>query len=386
LFSTINYKTNNSNFTSKVLFSLIFHIGHLMSKGLKVSPLLIAVVLCLGLVVYLYLPKDVSQQVRQANATLVKVHRTAEEEFEVIVEALGTGRANESVLITTQTSDIVYKINFDDGDRVKAGQILLTLIDLEEKARLAALDVDLQEANRQLNRVTNLAKNNVASEQLLDEQQAEVNALIAEMNVLKTQMRALEVRAPFDGLLGLRQVSVGALVRPGDAITTLDDLSIIKVDFNIAEVHLPSVAINQKIRATSIAYPDETFEGKIVSIGSRVDPATRAIQIRANINNQDFKLRPGMLLQINLQKKLLTTLVLPEASLVPVEDNHFVFVVNDGVATRKQVQIGLRKPGIVQIVSGLEKGELVVIEGALKLRNGSKVKVLNADEIDEIRE
>ena len=234
-----------------------------------------------------------------------------------------------------------------------------------------------------MKRIANLAKNNVASEQLLDEQQAEVNALRAEMNVLKTQMGALEVRAPFDGLLGLRQVSVGALVRPGDAITTLDDLSIIKVDFNIAEVHLPSVAIGQNIRATSIAYPDEIFEGKIVSIGSRVDPATRAIQIRANINNQDFKLRPGMLLQINLQKKMLTTLTLPEASLVPVEDKHFVFVVNGETVTRKQVTIGLRKPGKVQIVSGLNEGELVVIEGALKLRHGSKVKVLNADEIKE---
>jgi membrane fusion protein (multidrug efflux system) len=180
--------------------------------------------------------------------------------------------------------------------------------------------------------------------------------------------------------LGLRQVSVGALVRPGDAITTLDDLSIIKVDFNIAEVHLPSLAIGQNIRAKSIAYPDEIFEGKIVSIGSRVDPATRAIQIRANINNQDFKLRPGMLLQINLQKKMLTTLILPEASLVPIEDKHFVFVVNDAEVTRKQVKIGLRKPGKVQIVSGLNEGELVVIEGALKLRDGSKVKILDVDE------
>jgi membrane fusion protein (multidrug efflux system) len=354
-----------------------------MSKELKISPLYIAAVLCFALVAYLYLPKDVSQQSEQSNVTMVKAYRATEEEFEVLVEALGTGKANESVLITTQTSDIVYKINFDDGDRVKAGQILLTLIDLEEKAELAALDVDLQEANRQLKRVENLAKNNVASEQLLDEQQAEVNALIAEMNVLKTQMLALEVRAPFDGLLGLRQVSVGALVRPGDAITTLDDLSIIKVDFNIAEVHLPSLAIGQNIRATSIAYPGETFEGQIISIGSRVDPATRAIQIRANINNQNFKLRPGMLLQIILQKKLLTTLVLPEASLVPVEDRHFVFVIENGTVIKKQVKIGLRKPGVVQIVSGLDKGELVVIEGTLKLRNGSKVKILNADEIEE---
>lgn len=354
-----------------------------MFKGLKFSPLLIAVILCFGLVAYLYLPKDESQQTEQSSATLVRVHRTAESEFEVLVEALGTGKANESVVITTQTSDIVYKINFDDGDKVEAGQVLLTLIDLEEKARLAALDVDLQEANRQLKRVVNLAKNNVMSQQLLDEQQAEVNALKAEMNVLKTQMLALEVRAPFDGLLGLRQVSVGALVRPGDAITTLDDLSILKVDFDIAEVHLPSLAIGQNIRATSIAYPDEIFEGQIVSIGSRVDPATRAIQIRANINNQNFKLRPGMLLQIILQKKLLTTLVLPEASIVPVEDKHFVFVVKDDAVTKRQVKIGLRKPGIVQIISGLDVGELVVIEGALKLRDGSEVNVLNADDIME---
>jgi membrane fusion protein (multidrug efflux system) len=352
-----------------------------MPKGIKFSPLVIAVTLCLCLVVYLYLPKDEAQQQRRGGTTAVMVHVADKQEFEVVVEALGTAKANESVLITTQTSDIVYTILFDDGDTVKAGQVLLTLIDLEEKAKLAALDVDLQEAKRQLKRVSNLAKKNVASEQLLDEQQARVKALVAEMNVLETQMLALEVRAPFDGVLGLRQVSIGALVRPGDAITTLDDLSTLKVDFNIAESHLPSVAIGQNIRATSIAYPDETFEGQIASIGSRVDPDTRAIQIRANISNQDFKLRPGMLLQINLQKKLLTTLVLPEASLVPVKDKHFVFVAKDGLVVRKQVEIGLRKPGIVQIVSGLVVGEQVVVEGALKLRNGSKVTILNSDQI-----
>ncbi|GAC21496.1 efflux RND transporter periplasmic adaptor subunit [Paraglaciecola arctica] len=344
-----------------------------MSKGLKFSPLLIAAVLCIGLVVYLYLPKDVSQQVNQASVTFVKVHRTAEEDFEVVVEALGTGKANESVFITTQTSDIVQKIHFDDGDLVKQGQLLLELNDTEEKAKLTALDVNLQEALRQLNRITNLAKNNVASEQLLDEQQAKVNVLKAEMDVAKTQLDELFVRTPFDGVLGVRQISVGALVTPGDVITTLDDLSIIKVDFDIAESHLASVALGQLVRATSIAYPDQIFEGKITSIASRVNASTRSVQIRANIKNQDLKLRPGMLLQILLQKQVLKTLVLPEIVLVPAEDKQFVFVVKDNQVELVEVKVGLRKPGKVQILSGLQVGDVVVTEGTLKLRSGSKV-------------
>tara|TARA_R110002153_G_scaffold241605_1_gene396738 strand:+ start:19334 stop:20395 length:1062 start_codon:yes stop_codon:yes gene_type:complete len=344
-----------------------------MSKGLKFSPLLIAAVLCIGLVVYLYLPKDASQQVNQASVTFVKVHRTAEEDFEVVVEALGTGKANESVFITTQTSDIVQKIYFDDGDLVKQGQLLLELNDTEEKAKLTALDVNLQEALRQLNRITNLAKNNVASEQLLDEQQAKVNVLKAEMDVAKTQLDELFVRTPFDGVLGVRQISVGALVTPGDVITTLDDLSIIKVDFDIAESHLASVALGQLIRATSIAYPDQIFEGQITSIASRVNASTRSVQIRANIKNQDLKLRPGMLLQILLQKQVLKTLVLPEIVLVPAEDKQFVFVVKDNQVELVEVKVGLRKPGKVQILSGLQVGDVVVTEGTLKLRSGSKV-------------
>jgi membrane fusion protein (multidrug efflux system) len=344
-----------------------------MSKGLKFSPLLIAVIVCLGLVVYLYIPKEAPQQATQASATFVKVHRTTEEEFEVVVEALGTGKANESVFITTQTSDIVQKIHFDDGDLVKQGQLLLELNDVEEKARLAELDVNLQEALRQLKRISNLAKNNVASEQLLDEQQARVNVLNAQMDVAKTQLNKLLVKAPFDGVLGVRQISVGALVTPGNVVTTLDDLSIIKVDFDIAESHLASVALGQQIRATSVAYPGKVFEGKITSIASRVNASTRSVQIRANIKNQDLKLRPGMLLQILLQKQVLKTVVLPEVVLVPVEDKQFVFLVKDNQVTLVEVKVGLRKPGKVQILSGLQVGDVVVTEGTLKLRSGSKV-------------
>ena len=344
-----------------------------MSKGLKFSPLLIAVILCVALVLYLYLPKDMPQQAKQSSATYVKVHRTTQEEFEVVVEALGTGKANESVFITTQTSDIVRKIHFDDGDLVKKGQLLLALNDAEEKARLAALDVSLQEALRQLKRISNLAKNNVASEQLLDEQQARVKALKAQMDVAKTQIDELLVKAPFDGVLGVRQISVGALVTPGDVVTTLDDLSVIKVDFDIAESHLASVALGQLMRATSVAYPGKVFEGQITSIATRVNPSTRSVQIRANIKNLDLKLRPGMLLKILLQKQVLNTLVLPEVVLVPVEDKQFVFLVKNNQVELVEVKVGLRKPGKVQILSGLQVGDVVVTEGTLKLRSGSKV-------------
>lgn len=345
-----------------------------MSKGLKFSPLLIAVLFCIGLVVYLYIPKEMVEQVRAESATKVIAQQIELEKFEVVIEALGTAKANESVMITTQTSDIVQKIHFDDSDVVKKGQLLLELDDQEEKARLAALNVTLEEAQRQLKRITNLAKSNVASEQLLDEQQARVKELKSQVTVSRTQLNQLQVKAPFDGVLGLRQVSIGALVRPGDNITTLDDLHTIKVDFEIAESHLASLAIGQLIRATSVAYPGEIFTGKIASIGSRVDASTRAIQIRAKIENQNLKLRPGMLLQIILQKQVLETLVIPESALVPVEDKQFVFVVKEDTATRVQVEVGRRKPGKVQVLAGIVEGDIVVTQGTLKLRDDSKVQ------------
>lgn len=348
-------------------------------KGLKFSPLIIAAIAFIALIVYLYLPKVAIQQTKSQVLTPVTVHVIKSESFPITIEALGTAKANESIALTAQTTDIVQSVEFDDGDIVKRGQLLLTLNDNEEKARLNDLDINLQEAKRQLNRITNLAKESAASEQLLDEQQAKVKSFKAQMDVVTAQLNELEIRAPFDGVLGVRQVSLGALLKPGDLVTTLDDIAIIKLDFSISESHLPTVAIGQLIQATSVAYPGEVFEGEITSIASRVDPITRSIPIRANINNQQLKLRPGMLMQIELQKTVLQTLVLPEQSLVPVEDKQFVFVVVDGAVIRQEVVVGKRKPGLVQIISGLSEGDNVVVEGTLRLRDGSKVRVLSTE-------
>ncbi|TDF38377.1 efflux RND transporter periplasmic adaptor subunit [Alteromonadaceae bacterium M269] len=348
-----------------------------MSKKIGLSPLWIAVFLLAGLLAYIYYPQSAVQEQRRVNATPVVVHTAAVEEFELVIEGLGTARANEALMITAQESEFVQSVAFNDGDVVEKGQLLVQLNDREELARLKEVEVNLQEANRQLDRIANLAKENAASAQLLDEQEARVKSLAAQKEVIRAQMENLQVRAPFSGRLGRREVSIGALIRPGDTITTLDDVHVIKVDFNLSEANLPSVNEGQLVVATSVAYPGETFRGTISSVDSRVDPTTRAIQVRADIDNPDFKLRPGMLLTVNVQERLLNTLVLPEKAVIPIEDKHFVFVVGaDNVASQKEIEVGHRKPGLVEIVSGIREGEKVVVEGTMRLREGSTVRVL----------
>lgn len=348
-----------------------------MTKFVKFSPLLIGVVALVGFVIYLNLPEDEkSGPQRGSGATPVVSAKAEKQAFPIIVEALGTAVANESVNLTAQQAEIVKTVLFEDGDIVNAGQLLIELSDREEKARVNELSINIAEAKRQLNRIKGLAKQSAASEQLLDEQRARVDALEAQKDVADAQLSELEVRAPFAGRLGIRQVSIGSLVRPGDVISTLDDLSIVKIDFSISESHLASVANGQLIIAKSIAYPGQDFKGQITSIDSRIDPVTRAIQVRAQIPNRDLKLRPGMLLQINVEKRVENALVIPESALIPEGESQFVFVIDSESKARKtKVQIGQRKPGWIQILGGIEAGQDVIVEGTLKVRDGAVVRV-----------
>ncbi|WP_438864135.1 efflux RND transporter periplasmic adaptor subunit [Neptunicella sp.] len=346
-----------------------------MTQQVRVTPLLLAAALLIAVVIYLYLPKDVEEQKHQKQQSPVVLYTAKQLPLEIIIEALGTAIANEAVMITAQTSDVVDNIQFEDGQLVKAGQLLLTLNSREEKAKVNELQINLREAKRQLERISNLAKGNATSEQLLDEQEAKVKGMKAQLEVANTKLAELEVRAPFAGRLGIRQVSLGALVKPGDMITTLDDLHQVKVDFSIAEQYLASIKVGQKIAATSIAYPDTIFNGKVSSIDSRIDPVTRAIKVRAIVDNPEYLLRPGMLLQINIQEKKFNTIMVPEGSLIPIQDKQYVFVVDsNNIAHRKEVEIGERKPGWVQIVKGLDIGEQIVAEGSLRLSDGSSIK------------
>ena len=242
-------------------------------------------------------------------------------------------------------------------------------------ARLAALDVDLQEANRQLKRVANLAKKNVASEQLLDEQQAEVNALIAEMNVLKTQMLALEVRAPFDGVLGKRGLSDDVLVSESSIILTLDDSSIILSDLKVPETYAPLMKKGLPIEATFSGQDNKVYLGEIDSVASRINADTRSLLVRIKIINNNFELMPGGLLEVSIKYDERNSLGVPDTGVIFEGNKMYVYkLIENDIVKKTEIETGIRSKGNLEVVSGLQSGDKIVAEGLGKTRPGAKIK------------
>ena len=188
------------------------------------------------------------------------------------------------------------------------------------------------------------------------------------------------IRAPFSGLLGFRQVSTGTLITPGSTITTLDDISEIKLDFTFPETALGMLAVGGTIYARSAAWGDREFAGTIATVGSRVDPVTRAATVRAIIPNEDGLLRPGMLLTVRVLGREREALVVAEKAIVQTGIDSFVFLIDgESRARRTLVTLGLRQFGTVEVVAGLREGDVVITEGIIKIRDGSPVQVASTD-------
>jgi membrane fusion protein (multidrug efflux system) len=295
-------------------------------------------------------------------------------EWRDAIEALGTARANESVTLTAKVSETVRKVAFDSGEVVRAGDVI---VDLSSGAQLAGLEearAAFQEAERQLARGQELAQTKIISESQLDTQRATRDAARARMDVVRAQLSDRVITAPFDGILGLRRVSPGSLVTPGTEIATLDDISVIKLDFSVPERYLAVLERGQDVVAHSETYPNREFAGVVASVDSRVDPVTRSVTVRAEVPNPDRLLRPGMLLSVRLLQEPRRAIVVPEIAVIQVGTEAFVYRVGDDrTASRVQVELGARRRGEVEVVSGLEAGDTIVTEGAVKLRDGSRV-------------
>jgi len=297
------------------------------------------------------------------------------------VEALGTLKANESVSVTANETESVSSIYFDDGQRVEAGEILVEMTSAEEHALLEEAQARVAEAERQYERVKSLVAQRSASESLLDERKRDLDTARALLVAIESRLADRLVKAPFAGVLGLRNISPGALVEPGTLITTLDDDSVMKLDFAVPSVFVPDLKLGLGIVAEARAYGNRRFEGEIRSIDSRVDPATRSIQLRALFPNPDRTLKPGVLMQVALLRNPRDALVVPESALLHQGQEHFVMMVGDGdVAERRQVRIGARRLGEVEIVDGLAAGDRVITHGNDKARPGQQIAIKAVDD------
>ncbi len=261
-------------------------------------------------------------------------------EFKDRIEAVGTITASESAILTTTVTETVKAINIEEGQFVEKGTALVELNDAEEQANLS-------QASRSFDRYNQLVKDNLASPERRDAEQAS-------FKVAKAQLDKRKIVAPFDGFLGIRHVNVGDIVQPGTAIMTIDAINPIKLDFTIPEIYLSSIKKDMDIEAMTSAWPDVTFKGKIYVVDSRIDTNSHAIKVRALMDNAEYKLKPGLMMKVNIIREVKKSLAIPESAIQAAGEKKSVFVVGeDKVVFEKEIVTGQREPGLVEVVSGL---------------------------------
>ncbi len=296
------------------------------------------------------------------------------------VEALGTLRANETVEITATVTDTITGIHFDDGQRVNKGDILIEMTSQEEHALLEEELSTVAEAKKQYARLKPLVDRGAAAKSLLDQRQRELDTAQARLRAIESRLQDRLILAPFSGVVGLRNISVGALIEPGDLITTLDDDSVMKLDFTVPSVHLATLKKGLPIEARASAFGETVFTGEISSVNSRIDATTRAVSVRAIIPNPEKLLKPGLLMQVTLLKNPRTGLAVPEEALIPTGKINHVLVVDPDqespTVEQRKVEIGVRREGEVEVREGLLAGEFVITHGTIRVKPGQQVSIL----------
>jgi len=304
-------------------------------------------------------------------------------------EAVGTVRAFESIVVTAKAPGTVQAITFEEGARVKAGDELLRLDADERRADIEQAVAEMRRAAAQrdetrvrLERATALRRTGAGTEAQvadLSAQLATLESAIASAGARRKAAEArlddLTIRAPFAGRLGSRAVSVGAYVSPGTRITTLDDLSRVRLDFSVPENILATLKVGRTVRALSAAFGERMFEGRVTLIDPRIDPVTRTAKLTAEFPNPDEALKPGMFLSVALEvTNKPNAVVVPEEAIVGEGLRHLVFVVKDDrTIDRRVVRIGQRQSTVVEILDGVKPGETIVIRGVQRVRPGMTV-------------
>jgi len=293
--------------------------------------------------------------------------------FGVVIEAVGTALAKESVEVTSKSTNTITAIRFTEGQSVAAGSVLVEFDRAQTGAALAEAEANLIESRNQFNRGRDLSVTQALSKAQLDQLETAVKTAEARVAAAKARLADTVIRAPFAGRTGFRRVSLGGLVNPGSVITTLDDTSIIKLEFSVSQTYLDDLKPGLTVEAVAEGLGERVFGGKITTIDSRIDPVTRSVMVRAELPNAEGNLKPGLFMKVRVRGTEKPTLMIPEEALVPEQGRTYVFVVENSEAKRLEVTIGGREPGSVAITSGLKGDETLIVEGMQRIRDGVKV-------------
>lgn len=295
------------------------------------------------------------------------------------VQAIGTAQARESVVIGAKVTDVISRIRFDSGDRVTRGQVLVELSSTEQFADLEEARASREAAKRDYDRFRELGEKGFAPAQRVEQARAGFEQTEARVRALQARVGDRTIRAPFSGVMGLRTASPGALVRPGDQIGTLDDISEIKLDFDVSESQFGQVRPGSEIAATTTAHPGRTFAGRVADIDSRVNTQSRTVRVRAILPNRDGALKPGMLMSVEARSNPRQALGVPEIAVLERADGAYVFAIEDKegkpTAVLTLVRTGKRSGGLVEILDGVPAGGRVVVEGVQRVRSGQPVRI-----------
>ncbi|WP_171013530.1 efflux RND transporter periplasmic adaptor subunit [Chitinivorax sp. B] len=287
--------------------------------------------------------------------------------------AIGSLRANESVVLRPEVAGRITQIHFREGQQVKRGALLFSLDASEQEAQLKATQVDGELAKDRLKRLQSLKQDNYVSQQALDEQQSSDQQARAKIALDRARLAKTRIAAPFDGVLGLRQVSPGAYVQPGQELVKLEDDSVLKVDFRVPEAFINQLGAGKAIQIVVDAAPGQEFTGSISAFDTTVDEKTRSLLVRASTLNITGQLKPGMFARIRIPLARPMAVIVPEQAIVAKGGSSLVFRVVDGKAVPAKVTLGNRRPGEVEVTQGLKAGERVVVEGQIKLQPGAAV-------------
>ncbi|MEO0372221.1 MAG: efflux RND transporter periplasmic adaptor subunit [Pseudomonadota bacterium] len=325
-----------------------------------------------------YRPAPEASAPRTPGAVTVELAKAGTQTMAQTVEAVGTTRARQSVEIVPEDDGRVVELQISPGLNVTRDDVLVRLDDNIERADLAEARARVIEREQALTRVEQLIGSAAVSQATLEDTTARLAEARAQLDRAEQRFANRTITAPFSGVVGLSEIDPGAWIGEGERITTLDDLSDVEVEFSLPETLFASVQIGQQIAARSAAFPGQSFAGQIAALDSRIDPVSRSFRARALIPNPDSVLPAGMFMSLTLTLSETQNVVVPEEAIVFQAAETYVFMAQDGKATRLRVTTGQRQGGVVAIIDGLDDGAEVIIRGLGRISDGKAIKVLEA--------